>query len=68
MPAGYSRNETPTQFRFRLIRRCEALAEQYEAETAKARSDRIRQGRLAKAAAERRNAELQRQKLAELSL
>ena len=67
MATGSARNETTEQYRLRLIQQCEALAARYETEAVGARSEAIRERRLAKAAAERRNAELHRRKLAELS-
>ena len=68
MPTGSARIETAEQFRLRLIERCDALSPRYEYEAVTARKEIVRERKLARAAAERRNAELHAQKLADLGI
>jgi hypothetical protein len=67
MPRNGSRKETPEAFHRRIIDRCEVLAARYEVEAANP-SPRARESILAKAEAERRNAEHHRGKLAALGI
>jgi hypothetical protein len=60
------RDETAEEFHLRLIRRCEAITARLELEAARARTDIVRERRLAQAAAERRNVELHRQRIADI--
>ena len=62
------RKETAEEFHLRIIRRCEATTAHWELEAATARTVTVRERRLAKAAAERRKAELDHQRLAELGI
>jgi hypothetical protein len=64
MPRYGARIETPEEFHRRIIERCEVLAARYEREAAESASPETRQTILAKAAAERRYADLHRAKLA----
>ena len=59
-------NETSTQFHERMVLSCESKAGKYHALAAKTESSRTRETLVAKAAAERNNAERHRQKLSEL--
>ena len=68
MPTGPTKNETAEQFHQRMIRRCEAMTGRLESEAATARTVLVRDRRLAQAAAERRNADLHRQRLAALDV
>jgi hypothetical protein len=60
------RDETAEEFHLRIIRRCEAITSRLELEAATARTAVVRERRLAQAAAERRNVELHRQRIANL--
>lgn len=62
-----SPKQTPEEYRERLVMRCEIIAKSHEAAAAKAHTESARTRLLAKAAAERRNAEIHRQKLADLN-
>lgn len=64
---SYRRVETQTGFHARIIKQCETLSEIYDRRAAAAGTDNRRQRWQSKADAERRNAELHRRKMDELS-
>jgi hypothetical protein len=60
------RDETAEEFHLRIIRRCEAMIARLELEAATARTELVRERRLAQAAAQRRNVELHRRGIADI--
>ena len=63
---GTRRDETPEEFHRRMLVRCEELAVKHEAAALQAGPPATRANALAKAARERRNAALHRERLSEV--